>query len=102
MAKRHPEFQKIRQGPLEEALAVFQSLSFKAEQFDRLRRHAITEEEKRCWNDLRICKYGELSNRKAAHAIKSETGSRRSAETIRIHLVGTGAIPSSNNDEITE
>ncbi len=102
MVNRHAEFQKIRQGPLEEALDAFQTLSFKADQFDRLRRHAVTEEEERCWNDLRLSKYRDLSNRKAAHAIKSRTGSHRSAETIRIHIVGTGAIPSGNNDEITQ
>ena len=102
MVKRHSEFQKIRQGPLEDALAAFQSLSFKAGQFDRLRRHAVTEDEKRCWNDLRISRYWDLSNRQAADAIKSETESHRSTETIRIHLVGTGAIPSGNNGPITE
>ena len=95
-------FQKIRQGPLEDALEAFQSLSFKAGQFDRLRRHAVTEQEKMRWNDLRVSRYPDLSNRQAAHEIKSETGSHRSEETIRIHLVGTGAIPSGNNDEITK
>ena len=95
------QFQKIRQGTLEEALSVFGSLFFKVEQFERLRRYAVSEEEIQSWNELRLTKYPELSKRKAARRIKSETGSFRSVETIRRHL-GTGAIPTGNNVGITE
>lgn len=95
------QFQKIRQGTLEEALSVFESLSFKVEQFERLRRHAVSEEEVQSWNELRKEYPPHLSKRKAAGRIKSETGSFRSVETIRRHL-GTGAIPRGNNGGITE
>jgi len=84
---KHSEFQKIREGDLDEARAAYRVLALKAEQWERLRGHAVTEEEEQLWIELREERYLCLKNIEAARRIKEDTGTYRAIETIRKHII---------------
>ena len=84
--KHDPLFEKLRSGPEDQALEIFDELMFRSDQYERLRRHAVPREEVDVWKKLHWEKYQHLSKRKAAKMIKGELLSSWSDGTIRRHL----------------
>lgn len=83
---RDPNFDALRHGTEKEAREIYEELMFRSDQYERLRPHAVPQDEIELWRRLYSDEYPDRSKAMAARMIKQRTSSRFSGNTIRRYL----------------